>query len=198
MKFEEAARLLDRLAPGELLWKRHSHQVAAVATRLTTALLDSGEKLDLQYVQNCALLHDVGRAKTHGHLHGWTGYVLLKNEGAGPFSRACLVHWLKDHSEADLLAHGKLAPAFVRNLFQNFDLQKLSISDKVMALSDSLVKHDQVVSLDERYRDLYVRYGKSHWLEQQYAFSKGYQNEIESVARTEISKILTPLMQKPE
>lgn len=194
MKFEEASRLLDKIAPGEHLWKKHSHQVAEVAKQLTVALHDRGEKLDLDYMRSCALLHDVGRAKTHGHLHGWTGYVILKNEGAETYSRACIVHWLKDHTEADLLSHKDLSPRFIRDLYQRFDLDQLSVADKVMALSDSLVKHDQVVDLDERYRDLFIRYGKNRWLEEQYRFSKNYQDEVERALGIQVPQLLQPLM----
>lgn len=193
MSFEEAVRLLDRLAPGDHLWKKHSYCVAEVAHILAQALLEEGEKLDPHFIRIAALLHDAGRAKTHGPLHGWVGYVLLRKEGVEHYARGCIVHWLKGRTEAEVLADGKLSPRFVRRLYLHFKLPHLTLTDKILALADSLVMHDRVVPLEKRYADLQLRYGKSDWLQRHEQMSREYQEEIESLLGCKLETLLARL-----
>ncbi len=198
MDFEEARRLFDRIAPGEHLWKRHSHQVAEIARRLGQGLLESGDsRFDLSLAHNGALFHDLGRSKTHGSLHGWVGYVLLRKHGAERYGRGCIVHWVKGNSQETVLAsHRRLTPNFVRGVYEQFDLPHLTMEDKVVSLADSLAMHDQVVTLDRRFEDIYRRYGKSEWMNGQYVFAKQYQEEIERKIGRSISELLAPIMNR--
>lgn len=193
MNFEEAARLLDRFAPGEHLWKKHSHRVSDVAHTMALALIEEGERLDSHFIRIAALLHDVGRSKTHGPLHGWVGYVLLRKEGVEAYARGCIVHWLKGRTEAEVLADGKLSARFVRRLYLRFRLPHLSLTDKILALSDALVMHDRVVPLETRYEDLQARYGKSAWLDRHQQMSLEYQSEMESILGRKLEALLAPL-----
>ena len=73
-------------------------------------------------------------------------------------------------------------------------LPDLSLADKVMALSDSLVKHDQVVTLEQRSEDMLRRYGNSRWIERQLEFAQVYHREIEEKLSQPLNDLLAPLM----
>ncbi|HLE47663.1 MAG TPA: HDIG domain-containing protein [Candidatus Thermoplasmatota archaeon] len=59
----------------------HVEAVAAVAHRAAQALRDRGNAVDVDLVHVGALLHDVGRSKTHGLDHATRGADLLRSRG---------------------------------------------------------------------------------------------------------------------
>ncbi|MGO9021682.1 MAG: HDIG domain-containing metalloprotein [Syntrophobacteraceae bacterium] len=120
--------------------RRHSLIVAEVALLLAARLNQNGSKLDLRLIEAAALLHDVGKMpsiKTREN-HAVLGARML--EGIVAPAIASIV---KEHIS---LASSQVAGPVTESLIVNY--------------SDKRVKHDQVVLIEERYRDLIERYAK--------------------------------------
>ena len=134
----ECLRLLERHeVPPHI--RRHSEQVARVAHRLTEALREAGAELDGGLVQAAALLHDISKAAClQGGDHALEGAELLRALG---------------HPEvASLVArHVELGP---------WDPGGRITEAEILNYSDKRVRHEEVVSLRERFEDLLERYGQ--------------------------------------
>ena len=108
----EAERVLEAHSPPGETWPRHCRKVALIARTVAEALLVAGASLDqtldpwwsegeassadavsVDDLSAWALVHDIGRSRDHGPLHGWVGFELLSALGfaatARPLSRAC-------------------------------------------------------------------------------------------------------------
>ncbi len=189
---EEARRLLRRLAPPDERWPRHCLQVARVARRLGEALRAAGVELDLDLLESQALLHDVGRARTHGPLHGWTGWVLLRSMGHAPEGRGCLTHWLKGRSPEEVVAAG-FRPHVVAQAFAALEPVPWDLADSALSVADSSVRHDVVVPMAERHADLLERYGDSDWLRRHAELGAAHAAAIEEVVGVPLDELLAPL-----
>jgi len=66
---------------------RHSLAVERISLRLARRIRANGHKLDLRLVSLGALLHDIGRARTHGIRHGVEGAKILRGLGLSKFAR---------------------------------------------------------------------------------------------------------------
>jgi len=60
---------------------RHCEAVAQLATEIAEACHENGLDVDLQLVQTGALLHDIGRSKTHSVHHAVIGANIAKSLG---------------------------------------------------------------------------------------------------------------------
>ncbi len=127
--------------------RAHSRAVADTALYLADTILNKGIALRRDMVLAAALLHDL--AKTYciryGGGHDQLGAVWVLAECGNPaLAQAVLYHvdwpWFE----------GELAPA--ANPF------RLPL---IISWADKRVRHDEVVSLQERFEDLMARYGKT-------------------------------------
>jgi putative nucleotidyltransferase with HDIG domain len=164
VNFEEANQLLDGLAPGAPPFVQHSRVVAGIATRVARALAEGKVGIDVERIRVRALLHDLGRSRTHGNYHGWVGYAMLRRRGLGEFGRGCVTHWLRGLELDEALELGRFRPRFLKRVFEELDLPRLEIDDFVVSVADFSVAHTTIVSLEEREADLVQRYGDSRWL----------------------------------
>jgi uncharacterized protein len=131
-------RLLDEAGvPPHIV--AHSTLVARLALTLARALNGAGFHLNLDLVRAGGLLHDI--AKMDGIENG-TNHVLAGQErltalGYPEVADICLTHVVID-------VDGPLNEAHLINY------------------ADKRVRHQQVVSLDQRFEDLSERYGRGH------------------------------------
>jgi putative nucleotidyltransferase with HDIG domain len=121
--------------------RRHSLLVAEVALRLAAGLNNNSSRLDLQLIEAGALLHDVGKMSglRSGEDHAALGAKMLD---------------------------GIVDPAVVRIVGEHISLDSSQVNGAVteslvVNYSDKRVRHDEVVSIEERYRDLIQRYAKA-------------------------------------
>lgn len=131
---EWAFELMDeRAVPAHI--RRHCLMVARVALATARALNQRGHQLDLGLIETGALLHDVCKYDSilAGGDHARMAAELLEQRGYPAVA-------------AVVAQHVRLA---------SFDLS----AALVVNYADKRVKHDAVVSLDERFEDLLVRYG---------------------------------------
>jgi len=131
--------------------RRHSFAVATIALYLGCSLRgNGGSTFNLQLLEAAALLHDIAKPRSivTGERHDELGAQMLDERGY--FLIAPIV---KEHVSMDWL---RLNGPMTESLLVNY--------------SDKRVKHDQIVSLEERFRDLLVRYGKTKeqrlWIEE--------------------------------
>lgn len=87
----EALRALKRAGCSRAILN-HSLAVERVALRLAKKIRENGWEVDLNLVSSGALLHDIGRAKTHGIRHGIEGAKILEEMGLGEFKRFAECH----------------------------------------------------------------------------------------------------------
>lgn len=121
--------------------RRHSEQVARVARRLGEALRQfDGESVDLCLLEAAALLHDIAKA-------------------------SCLANH-KDHAvEGGRLLRALGLPRVADLVERHVELgqwrQEGCVTEaEILNYSDKRVRHEEVVSLTDRFLDLLERYGK--------------------------------------
>jgi len=192
LSLHDARVLLLKFASPSEAWVEHCHQVAKVAHHLGAALQQNGAEFDLELLEVRALLHDIGRAKTHGPLHGWSGYCLLKGEGFPDAGRGCLTHWLKGRSHAEVVACNLWEPALAGRAFEALG-SKWDLADSVLSVADSSVQHTTIVPMAERHADLDARYGKSVWLTRAAELAQSQAAEINDALGFSLDDLLAPL-----
>lgn len=120
----------------------HSLEVARVALFLSMELNRRGQHLDLSLVEAAALLHDLTKTEClrTKEDHALTGSKLLKEMGYERIGEVVAEHI---------------------HLSKVMDPYRIS-EEEVVNYADKRVKHDRIVSLEERFKDLKERYGHSH------------------------------------
>ena len=118
----------------------HSIEVAKVALFLAVELNKRGQRIDLALVEAASLLHDVAKTeclKTKEE-HAQSGCRLLKGLGYERVGEIVAQHvWLSKEGDPSLVSE-----------------------EEVVNYADKRVRHDQIVSLEERFYDLKDRYGR--------------------------------------
>lgn len=130
--------------------RRHSLKVAEKALELAYQIKKAEVNLDL--VEIGALLHDIGRAKTHGFKHAIIGGEILRDRGyPSSLSRICETHILGglDKEDARLL-----------NLPER-EYLPVSIEEKIICLADKLTAGSKEVTIDQRFQKWFTKYGKT-------------------------------------
>jgi len=118
----------------------HSLEVTRVALFLSRELNQRGQRVDPALVEAAALLHDL--AKTECLLtkkdHARSGYELLSRIGYKVIGEVVAQHiWMWKRGEPERVSE-----------------------EELVNYADKRVRHDQIVSLRERFIDLKERYGK--------------------------------------
>ncbi len=121
---------------------RHCAKVSLVSLKIVHNLALKGHKLDIDAVRAAALLHDVAKiqAMELGEDHAELGARLLESMG-----------------------HVRIAEIIRQHVFLKLPMKRQAgISEEIVVnYADKRVMHTSVVSLEERFRDLQLRYGKS-------------------------------------
>jgi len=112
---------------------RHSLMVNKVANYIADEMVAMDINVDLDLVDVGSLLHDIGRGRTHkGHTD--VGVEIMEELEEDEIARI-----VKSHS----------MDCFTTDF---------GIEDKIVHYADKRVKHDEIVSLDDRMNDLFERY----------------------------------------
>lgn len=127
--------------------KAHSTLVAKVAVQTSTLALESGVDVDIPTIQASALLHDIAKSYCihHGGNHSQLGAA-----------------WTIQLTKNPAIAMGVL-----HHVFWPFEPE----ADKyflplVVSYADKRVMHDTFTTLEKRFNDLKVRYGKTEKIKQ--------------------------------
>lgn len=141
---------------------RHCIKVAEIALSISTELNRRGENLNLNVVEAAALLHDITKAESFdsGEDHSLTGYRLLRKLG---YKRVAEI--VREH-------------VF---LLKDPDLPWVT-EEEVVNYSDKRVRHDQIVTLRERFDDVRARYcrdeGQREWMDRLETLCYRIENKI--------------------
>ena len=118
----------------------HSRQVADLAVALSQRLIQQGVPMDIEFVEEAAMLHDIGMCRTdapgiccHGTepyiLHGVLGRRMLDSLGLYRHGRVCERHTGTGITAAEIIAqHLPIAPPR--------DLLPESLEEKVICYAD--------------------------------------------------------------
>ncbi len=144
----------------------HSRQVAGLAVAIARRLIDGGVPVDIEFVEEAAMLHDIGMCRTnapgiccHGTepyiLHGIIGRKMLDGMGLYRHGRVCERHTGTGLSAAEILAEGlPIVPAR--------DLLPETLEEKIVCYADkffSKSRLDEGVKTMERARQSLAKFG---------------------------------------
>ena len=117
----------------------HCIRVTKIALSLAETLKRRGFDIDLALVEAGALIHDLGRSKTHGVEHGVVGGQLALELGLP----TPLVRIIETHVGAGITAEeaGKLG-------LPEGSYTPESLEEKVVAYADDIIEGDRVVNIE--------------------------------------------------
>lgn len=150
---------------------RHCIRVAEVALSISRELNRRGENLDLDVVEAGALLHDITKAESldSGEDHSLTACRLLRK-----------------------LGYARIADIVRQHVFLLKESDSPWVSEEeVVNYSDKRVRHDQIVTLKERFEDLRARYCRDE-------AGREWMDRMESLSNRMERKIFSKLGIEPE
>jgi uncharacterized protein len=150
--------------------RRHSIKVAKEALKI--ARMIKKVKVDLNLIEIGAILHDVGRSKTHGFNHAPLGGKILRERGfPEKLARICERHILGGLDEEDAQSVGLPPKKYI----------PLTLEEKIICLADKRLSGSHVVSLRKRFEIWYKKYGRTKILLKAQKRVEEIQREIESL-----------------
>jgi uncharacterized protein len=150
---DESIGLLAEYGKGAA-WVRHCLAVADSAARLGQ-VIESRYAIDRQHLWSAALLHDIGRYKTHDPImHGVEGYNLLLKLGHEEEAFVCASHILFGLEASEAVQFGLPARDFIPR----------TIEQRIVPLVDLMIEGVQPTTLDRRFSSLRKRYVENSFL----------------------------------
>jgi len=147
LSYDEALRLLYQYG-NEAAWTRHCVAVSRVAARIAEIIAPKCA-IDTDYLKVGALLHDIGRYKTHDPiLHGVEGYRLLMGLGHCREAFICASHVLSGMQGAEAVLHGLPDQDFIPE----------TLEQRLVPLIDGMVEFDRPTTLERRFASISARY----------------------------------------
>lgn len=136
MSKEEAINLLKFCGCSENLIK-HCKAVSKKAVEIAKKISENGINVDINLVEIGGLLHDIGRSKTHGIMHGIEGAKILKDYPE--LARICERHIGAGITKEEAVALG----------LGNKDYIPETLEEKIIAHADNLISGDKEVPIEE-------------------------------------------------
>ena len=122
---------------------KHCEAVANLAVEIAKKCLDKGIKVNLELVEIGALLHDIGRSKTHSVHHAVVGAQIAKNYGL-PES---LIAIIKRHVGGGITAKEAEKLGWPKDVYTPQTLE-----EKIVAYADKLIEGSKRVPIEETIR----------------------------------------------
>jgi len=170
---EEAINLLYEVGLSESVIN-HSIAVANKALEIAQKLNNNGVTLNIQLVEIGALLHDIGRSKTHGWLHAIEGGEIIREIGLPEeVSRIAETHILGGLSKKDAQILGLPVNRYMPE----------TIEEKIVCYADKLTKGPHYISVDERFNIWIEEYGKTPILKNAMKRVKKIEKEIQKLIK---------------
>ena len=150
--------------------RKHSLKVAEKALEIAESVTKASINTDL--IEIGALLHDIGRSKTHGFKHALIGGKILKERGfPESLSKICETHILGGLDKEDAKEVG----------LPERDYIPISLEEKIICLADKLTAGTKEVTIEQRFRNWFSKYGKTKILLKSKKRIEDIQKEIESL-----------------
>ncbi len=137
---QDVLRIWDKYGLAENV-RRHCVKVMEVVLRIADGLVKNGYDVDLEAVKKGALLHDIGRAITHGIEHFIHTGDTLRKEGMDEK----IVRIAERHFSCGI----KREEAKKLGLNVSRDYMPETIEEKIVCMADKLVKEDREIGFDE-------------------------------------------------
>ena len=131
---------------------QHCFAVERISLKLARRIRANGHKLDLRLVSLGALLHDIGRAQTHGIKHGVEGARMLQELGLGNFARFAECHLGAGIPAGEARELGLPARDFMPQ----------TLEEKVVAYADKLVMGHRPASFERALEWFKSELGQTH------------------------------------
>ena len=137
---DEAIKLLEETgcAPNVI---EHCKEVSSLAVEIAKKAKAAGHQVNTELVELGALLHDLGRCRTHGIFHAVEGFKLAKTRGIEPE----IYEIIKRHIGAGI---SKEEAKELR--LPEDDYFPRSLEEKIVAHSDNLVKGTERITIEKR------------------------------------------------
>ncbi|MDW7731293.1 MAG: TIGR00295 family protein [Methanolobus sp.] len=119
----------------------HCLAVSSFATCIGKELSSRGEDLDLELIEIGGLLHDLGRAKTHGIRHAVEGARMAEERKLDPR----LVRIIKRHIGAGITPEEAIKFGLPED-----DYMPRTMEEKIIAHADNLIKGVRKITIEER------------------------------------------------
>jgi len=149
---EEAIRILKQSGCSpEVI--RHCIAVSNLAVRIAETCRRKGLKVDLNLVRIGALLHDVGRSKTHSVHHPIVGAEIARSLNL-PES---IIRIIKRH-----IGGGITAEEAVKLGWPVEDYLPETIEEKIVTYADKLIEGERVVPIEKTIREFSRKLGMNH------------------------------------
>ena len=133
--------------------RRHSLKVCEKALELAEKITKNN--INIELVEIGALLHDIGRAKTHGFKHAIIGGKLLRERGfPKELARICETHILGGLDKEDAKQEG----------LPEIDYLPITLEEKIICLADKHIAGTKEVSIEQRFEKWFSKYGKTQIL----------------------------------
>ncbi|MDD5111846.1 MAG: HDIG domain-containing protein [Candidatus Altiarchaeota archaeon] len=136
MDYDAALRLLETYF-GDNHIARHCKATERKAVEIAEKIKANGIEIDVKLVRTGALLHDIGRCKTHKIEHNYEGAKMLRELGFEKLARA-------------VERHGA-------NIFADIHHSEMTLEEKVIFIADKYTEEDRHVTLDERFKSVIER-----------------------------------------
>ena len=145
---EQAIELLRKNScPPKII--NHCEAVAKLAVETAGKLEKKGLKVNLNLVEAGALLHDIGRSKSHAVNHGVVGAKIVESEG---FPEE-LVNVIKRHVGGGITAQEAEKFGWPKDIYE-----PVTLEDKIVSYSDKLIDGSKRVPIDREFERLLVEH----------------------------------------
>jgi len=132
---------------------RHCKSVSDLATRIALSIRDEGVDVDIQLVSVGALLHDIGRSKTHKIDHGIHGAKIA----VGFCLPQSIVRIIEVHIGSGITAEEAEKLGLPRR-----DYLPQTLEEKIVSYADMLIENCKEISYDIALQHIIDLLGSSH------------------------------------
>ncbi|MCX6694840.1 MAG: HD domain-containing protein [Candidatus Altiarchaeota archaeon] len=124
--------------------------VSKEARRIAERIKARGIPVDVEFVETAALLHDIGRCRTHGILHGIEGAKILKDYP--DYARVCERHVGAGITKEEAVELGLPERDYIPG----------TIEEKIIAHADNTAGENKVEGIEKTLEDIGKKLGKTH------------------------------------
>ncbi|MDG6244334.1 MAG: TIGR00295 family protein [Methanolobus sp.] len=123
----------------------HCIAVAQLALEIAQGLKAQGRDVNMALVEVGGLLHDIGRAKSHGMDHAIAGAKIAADNGIDPE----VIEIIKRHIGAGITSEEAKTMGLPED-----DYMPVTLEQKIVAHADNLIKGTERISLESRIRKM--------------------------------------------
>ena len=127
----------------------HCEEVATLALEIAGKLEKKGIKVDLKLVEAGALLHDIGRSKSHAVDHGVVGAKIAESEGLPEE----VVRVIKRHVGGGITAQEAERFGWPKDVYE-----PVTLEEKIVSYADKLIDGSKRVPIDLEIERLQVEH----------------------------------------